>query len=50
MSITIENLSKNFGDYKALDNINLEVNSGELIALFRGRAMRVNSRFFDEAS
>lgn len=33
MSITIENLSKKFGDFKALDNINLEVNSGELIAL-----------------
>jgi sulfate transport system ATP-binding protein len=33
MSITIENLHKNFGDYKALDNINLEINSGELIAL-----------------
>jgi len=33
MSITIENLSKQFGDHKALDNINLEVNSGELLAL-----------------
>jgi sulfate transport system ATP-binding protein len=33
MSITIENLNKTFGTYKALDNINLEVNSGELIAL-----------------
>jgi sulfate transport system ATP-binding protein len=33
MSITIENLNKNFGAYKALSNINLEVNSGELIAL-----------------
>ena len=33
MSITIENLNKQFGAYKALDNINLEVNSGELIAL-----------------
>jgi len=33
MSITIENINKNFGAYKALDNINLEVNSGELIAL-----------------
>ena len=33
MSITIENLSKQFGDHKALDDINLEVNSGELLAL-----------------
>jgi sulfate transport system ATP-binding protein len=33
MSITIENLNKNFGEYKALDNINLEINSGELLAL-----------------
>ena len=33
MSITIENLNKHFGAYKALDNINLEVNSGELLAL-----------------
>jgi sulfate transport system ATP-binding protein len=33
MSITIENLNKHFGAYKALDDINLEVNSGELLAL-----------------
>lgn len=33
MSITIENLSKQFGDHKALDDINLEINSSELIAL-----------------
>jgi sulfate/thiosulfate transport system ATP-binding protein len=33
MSITIENLNKHFGNFKALDDINLEVNSGELIAL-----------------
>jgi sulfate transport system ATP-binding protein len=33
MSITIENMSKQFGAYKALDDINLEVNSGELLAL-----------------
>ena len=33
MSITIENLNKQFGNYKALNNINLEVNSGELLAL-----------------
>jgi sulfate transport system ATP-binding protein len=33
MSITITNLNKQFGTYKALDDINLEVNSGELLAL-----------------
>ncbi len=33
MSITIRNLNKTFGAYKALDDINLEVNSGELLAL-----------------
>ncbi len=33
MSITIENLNKQFGTHKALDNISLEVNNGELLAL-----------------
>jgi len=33
MSITIQNLNKHFGAYRALDDINLEVDSGELIAL-----------------
>lgn len=33
MSITIENLNKSFANYKALDNINLTVESGELLAL-----------------
>ena len=33
MSITVSNLNKQFGLYKALNNINLEVNSGELLAL-----------------
>ncbi|MDR0481393.1 MAG: sulfate ABC transporter ATP-binding protein [Gallionellaceae bacterium] len=33
MSITIKNLNKQFGSYKALDDINLDVNSGELLAL-----------------
>jgi len=33
MSITVSNLSKQFGTYKALNDINLEVNSGELLAL-----------------
>jgi len=33
MSITITNLNKQFGNYKALNDINLEVNGGELLAL-----------------
>lgn len=34
MGITVKNISKNFkGDFVALDNINLQVNSGELVAL-----------------
>ena len=33
MSITIEHLNKQFGSFQALNDINLEVNSGELIAL-----------------
>jgi sulfate transport system ATP-binding protein len=33
MSISITNMNKQFGTFKALDNINLEVNSGELLAL-----------------
>ena len=33
MSITIQNLNKQFGNFTALNNINLEVNSGELLAL-----------------
>ncbi|MCM0083822.1 sulfate ABC transporter ATP-binding protein [Geomonas sp. Red32] len=33
MSITIENLSKNFGNFAALSDVNLEVPSGELVAL-----------------
>ncbi len=33
MSITITNLNKQFGTYKALNDINLEVRSGELLAL-----------------
>ncbi|WP_445492144.1 sulfate/molybdate ABC transporter ATP-binding protein [Niallia sp. 03133] len=33
MSIIIENISKNYGSYEALQSINLEVNTGELIAL-----------------
>ena len=33
MSITIQNLNKQFGNFTALNNINLEVKSGELLAL-----------------
>jgi sulfate transport system ATP-binding protein len=33
MSIEIRNIHKNFGDFKALDNVNLDIQSGELIAL-----------------
>jgi sulfate/thiosulfate transport system ATP-binding protein len=33
MSILVENLSKNFGSYRALDHINLEIKTGSLVAL-----------------
>ena len=33
MSILIENLSKNFGTFKALDHVNLEIKTGSLVAL-----------------
>ncbi|MEQ1621297.1 MAG: sulfate ABC transporter ATP-binding protein [Methylococcales bacterium] len=33
MSILIENVSKNFGQFSALNNINLEIPEGELVAL-----------------
>ena len=33
MSIYIENVSKNFGDFPALDQINLNINDGKLVAL-----------------
>ncbi len=33
MSIEVRNISKHFGEYRALDNINLEVKPGELLAL-----------------
>ena len=33
MSILIENLSKNFGSFKALDHVNLEIKTGSLVAL-----------------
>ncbi|MEZ1377049.1 ATP-binding cassette domain-containing protein, partial [Enterobacter hormaechei] len=33
MSIEIRNVSKNFNAFKALDNINLDIQSGELVAL-----------------
>lgn len=33
MSISINNIEKNFGDYTALNNVSLDIDSGELIAL-----------------
>lgn len=33
MSILLSDISKNFGDFKALDHINLEIPEGELVAL-----------------
>ena len=33
MSIEIRNVSKNFGDFKALANVSLDIDSGELVAL-----------------
>lgn len=33
MSIQIQNINKHFGQFNALQNINLEINSGELVAL-----------------
>jgi iron(III) transport system ATP-binding protein len=33
MSLTIQNLSKTYGKNKALDNINLDINKGEFIAI-----------------
>src|SRR5689334_7162521 len=33
MSIEIHNISKQFGDFRALNNVNLDVESGELVAL-----------------
>src|SRR5690606_21826424 len=33
MSIEIRNITKNFGDFRALDNVSLDVPTGELVAL-----------------
>ncbi|MEQ1789073.1 MAG: sulfate ABC transporter ATP-binding protein [Rickettsiales bacterium] len=33
MGINVKNIEKNFGEFKALDNVSLDINSGELIAL-----------------
>lgn len=33
MSILVENISKNFGNFKALDHVNLEIKTGSLVAL-----------------
>lgn len=33
MSIKIQNISKSFGSFKALDDINIHIQTGELVAL-----------------
>ncbi|MBD0310972.1 MAG: sulfate ABC transporter ATP-binding protein, partial [Microcoleus sp. T1-bin1] len=33
MSITIRNVSKHFGSFHAIDNVNLEIKRGSLVAL-----------------
>ena len=33
MSITIQNVSKHFGSFHAIDNVNLEIKRGSLVAL-----------------
>ena len=33
MSIEIQNISKSFGSFQALNNVSLDIQSGELIAL-----------------
>src|SRR5471030_2593695 len=33
MSVEVKNVTKKFGDFTALDNVNLKVESGELVAL-----------------
>ncbi|MDP3812608.1 MAG: ATP-binding cassette domain-containing protein, partial [Hydrogenophaga sp.] len=33
MSIEIRNINKHFGSFQALDNVNLDIHSGELLAL-----------------
>ena len=33
MSIEIRNVSKDFGDFRALDDVSLTIDSGELVAL-----------------
>lgn len=33
MSITIQNVKKQFGDFTAVDNVSIDIESGELIAL-----------------
>ena len=38
MSIEIRNISKNFGSFKALGDVSLDIESGELVALLVRRA------------
>jgi len=42
MGIKISNLNKNFGDFVALKNVNLEINKGELTALLKQRRDSAN--------
>src|SRR3954468_24830710 len=39
MSIQVQNVSKSFGSFTALDNVNLEIASGELVALLSPSGM-----------
>jgi sulfate/thiosulfate transport system ATP-binding protein len=39
MSIQIQNVSKSFGDFKALDDVSLDIGSGELVALLSPSGM-----------
>jgi sulfate transport system ATP-binding protein len=40
MSIEIRNVSKQFGDFQALRDVSLDIQSGELIAPARPRSAR----------
>ena len=33
MSIEVRNITKSFGQFKALDNVSIKINAGELVAL-----------------
>lgn len=44
MYVELKNINKNFGDYKASDNVNFGVEKGKLIGLL-GRAAAVRQLF-----